>query len=75
MEHSASDAYAEQIGQILDGEVDCILYLALALVLIQNGSMPGWVGVFILLRYLVPIMGAFLVAIFCSPALCASALR
>jgi len=46
-----------RLGQIMDGEVDAILCLALALVLIQNGRMPGWVGVILLLRYLVPILG------------------
>jgi len=47
-----------RLGQIMDGEVDATLYLVLALVLIQNGRMPGWVGLVLLLRYLVPILGA-----------------
>jgi phosphatidylglycerophosphate synthase len=47
-----------RLGQIMDGEVDATLYLALAFVLVQNGRMSGWVIVILLLRYLVPVLGA-----------------
>jgi phosphatidylglycerophosphate synthase len=45
-------------GQIADGEADFCLYLAIALNLIQESILPVWLGLFILLRYTVPLFAA-----------------
>lgn len=45
-----------KLGQIADGEADFCLYLAITLILIQNSLLPLWLGVVILLRFLVPLL-------------------
>ncbi len=47
-----------KLGQIADGEVDFCLYLAIALILIQESILPLWFGLFILLRFMVPLFVA-----------------
>ncbi len=47
-----------KLGQIGDGEADFCLYLAITLILIQNGILPLWLGLVMLLRFLVPLVAA-----------------
>jgi phosphatidylglycerophosphate synthase len=47
-----------KLGQIGDGEVDFSLYLALAIILIQNAVLPLWLGLVMLLRFCVPLIAA-----------------
>lgn len=49
-----------KLGQVADGEADFCLYAALALILMQNGLLPLWVGLIILLRFAVPLLAALL---------------
>ncbi len=49
-----------KLGQIADGETDFCLYLALTLILIQNSVLPLWVGLLILLRFIIPLLAALL---------------
>jgi len=47
-----------KLGQIGDGEADFCLYSAIGIILIQNGLLPLWLGLLMLLRFLVPILAA-----------------
>jgi len=47
-----------KLGQVGDSEVDFCLYSAIAIILMQNGVLPFWLGVVILLRFLVPLFAA-----------------
>ena len=47
-----------KLGQIADGEADFYLYSATAIILIQNGVLPLWLGLIMLLRFLVPLLAA-----------------
>jgi phosphatidylglycerophosphate synthase len=47
-----------KLGQIRDGEADFCLYLAITMILIQNGVLPLWLGLVMLLRFLVPLVAA-----------------
>ncbi|MHB8597312.1 MAG: CDP-alcohol phosphatidyltransferase family protein [Ktedonobacteraceae bacterium] len=47
-----------KLGQIGDGEADFCLYLALMIILIQNAVLPLWVGLLMLLRFLIPLLAA-----------------
>lgn len=47
-----------KLGRIGDGEADFCLYLAIILILIQHGFLPLWLGVVMLLRFLVPLVAA-----------------
>jgi phosphatidylglycerophosphate synthase len=49
-----------KLGQIADAEADFCLYLALTIILLQNGVLPLWVGIVMLLRFVVPLMAALL---------------
>lgn len=53
-----SSQTSTRLGQILDGETDFCLYLALTLVLLSNGALPLWVGLIMLLRFLLPLLAA-----------------
>ena len=44
-----------KLGQIGDGETDFCLYTAIAIVLMQNGVLPFWLGMVMLLRFLGPL--------------------
>ena len=47
-----------KLGQIVDGEADFCLYLALTIILIQNDVLPLWLGLIMLLRFLIPLIAA-----------------
>ncbi len=47
-----------KLGQIADGEADFCLYLALTIILIQNSVLPLWLGLVMLLRFLIPLIAA-----------------
>ncbi len=47
-----------KLGQIADGEADFCLYSAITVILIQNGVLPLWLGLVMLLRFLMPLLGA-----------------
>jgi phosphatidylglycerophosphate synthase len=47
-----------KLGQIGDGEADFCLYLALTIILIQNAVLPLWLGLLLLLRFLIPLLAA-----------------
>lgn len=47
-----------KLGQISDGEADFCLYLAVILMLIQQGILPLWVGIVMLARFLLPLLAA-----------------
>ncbi len=47
-----------KLGQISDGEADFCLYLAVTLMLIQQGTLPLWVGMIMLVRFLLPLLAA-----------------
>lgn len=49
-------ATQSKLGQIADGEADFCLYLAITLISIQNNILPLWLGVVILLRFLIPLL-------------------
>jgi len=49
-----------KLGQIADGETDFCLYLSITIILIQNGALPLWVGIIMLLRFLLPLVAALL---------------
>jgi phosphatidylglycerophosphate synthase len=46
------------LGQIGDGEADFCLYLAIAMILIQNAVLPLWLGIIVLLRFCIPLVAA-----------------
>jgi phosphatidylglycerophosphate synthase len=45
-------------GQIADGEADFCLYLAIACILIHEGILSPWFGLFVLLRFTIPLFAA-----------------
>jgi phosphatidylglycerophosphate synthase len=45
-------------GQIADGEADFCLYLAIACILIHEGVLSPWFGLFVLLRFTIPLFAA-----------------
>jgi phosphatidylglycerophosphate synthase len=47
-----------KLGRIADGEADFCLYLALTIILIQNNVLPLWLGLIMLLRFLIPLLAA-----------------
>lgn len=47
-----------RFGQITDGETDFCLYLAITLILLQDGLLPLWLAAVMLLRFLVPLLAA-----------------
>jgi phosphatidylglycerophosphate synthase len=47
-----------KLGQIGDGETDFCLYVALTIILIQNAVLPLWLGLLLLLRFLIPLLAA-----------------
>jgi phosphatidylglycerophosphate synthase len=47
-----------KLGQIADGEADFCLYSAITIILTQNGVLPLWLGLIMLLRFLVPLFAA-----------------
>lgn len=49
-----------KLGQIADAEADFCLYLALTIILLQNGVLQLWVGCVMLLRFVIPLVAALL---------------
>ena len=47
-----------RLGQITDGETDFCLYLALSIILVQNGVLPLWLAIVLILRFFVPFIAA-----------------
>lgn len=47
-----------KLGQITDGESDFCLYLALTIILVQNSVLPLWLGIVMLVRFLLPLIAA-----------------
>ncbi len=47
-----------RLGQIIDGETDFCLYLALSIILMQDSILPLWVGIMLILRFFVPLIAA-----------------
>ena len=47
-----------KLGQITDSEADFCLYLALTIILLQHGVLPSWLGIVMLLRFLIPFLAA-----------------
>ena len=45
-----------KLGQIGDGEADFSLYVAMTIILIQDNFLPLWLGLIMLLRFLVPFL-------------------
>lgn len=45
-----------KLGQIIDGEADFCLYLAMTIILVQNNVLPLWLGLIMLLRFLIPLL-------------------
>ncbi|GCE30191.1 hypothetical protein KDA_56750 [Dictyobacter alpinus] len=49
-----------RLGQIADAETDFCLSLSLIIIFLQNGILPLWVGIVMLLRFLLPLVAALL---------------
>ena len=49
-----------KLGQIADAEADFCLYLSLTIILLQKGALPLWVGIVMLLRFVVPLVATLL---------------
>ncbi|HEY0754770.1 MAG TPA: CDP-alcohol phosphatidyltransferase family protein [Ktedonobacteraceae bacterium] len=49
-------ATQSKLGQIADAETDFCLYLALTSILLQNGILPLWIGLIMLLRFVIPLL-------------------
>jgi phosphatidylglycerophosphate synthase len=47
-----------KLGQIGDSEADFCLYLALSIILMQNNTLPLWLGLVMLLRFCLPLAAA-----------------
>jgi len=47
-----------KLGQIADGEADFCLYGAMSLLLIQNALLPTWLGIIMIARFVLPLVGA-----------------
>ena len=47
-----------KLGQIADGESDFCLYGAMSIILVQNGLLPLWLGIVMIARFFLPLIGA-----------------
>ncbi len=47
-----------KLGQILDGEADFCLYLALSIILVHDAVLPLWLSIVLILRFFVPLIAA-----------------
>lgn len=47
-----------KLGQIIDGEADFCLYLALSIILVRDSVLPLWLGIVLVLRFFVPLIAA-----------------
>lgn len=59
-------ATQSKLGQIADAEADCCFYLSLTIVLLHNGVLSLWVGLVMLLRFLIPLAMALLSYLACA---------
>ena len=48
-----------KLGQITDSEADFCLYMAVTVILVQNGILPLWAGMLMLARFLLPLLATF----------------
>jgi phosphatidylglycerophosphate synthase len=55
--HTATQS---KLGQVADGEADFCLYLSLTIILLQNGVLPLWIALVMLLRFIIPLVAALL---------------
>lgn len=53
-------ATRSKLGQIADAEADFCLYLALTVILLRNNVLPLWIGLVMLLRFVIPLVAALL---------------
>ncbi len=53
-------ATQSKLGQIADAEADFCLFLSLTIILLQNGVLPLWVGIVMLLRFIIPLVTTLL---------------
>lgn len=49
-----------KLGQIADAETDFCLYLSLTIILLHKGALPLWIGIVMLLRFLLPLAAVLL---------------
>ncbi len=49
-----------KLGQIIDGEADFCLYLALSIILVQNAILPLWLALILVARFFVPLLAALI---------------
>ena len=49
-----------KLGQIADGEADFCLYGAMSIILVQNALLPVWLGIVMIARFLLPLIGALI---------------
>lgn len=47
-----------KLGQIADGEADFCLYGAMSIILVQNALLPLWLGIVMVARFFLPLIGA-----------------
>ena len=47
-----------KLGQITDGEADFCLYGAMSIILVQNKLLPLWLGIVMIARFFLPLIGA-----------------
>jgi phosphatidylglycerophosphate synthase len=47
-----------KLGQIADGEADFCLYGAISIILVQNALLPVWLGIIMIARFFLPLIGA-----------------
>lgn len=53
-------ATQSKLGQIADAETDFCLSLALTIILLRNGELSPWVGLVIVLRFIIPLVATLL---------------
>jgi phosphatidylglycerophosphate synthase len=49
-----------KLGQIADAEADFCLYLSLTIILLQNGVLPLWIALVMLLRFVIPLIATLI---------------
>jgi phosphatidylglycerophosphate synthase len=49
-----------KLGQILDGEADLFLFLAITLILVQHAMLPSWFILVVLFRFFLPMIAAII---------------
>lgn len=59
-------ATCSRLGQLADAEADFCFSLSLTLILLSDGALPLWIGLVILLRFVVPLIAALLSYLACA---------